>query len=148
MERGYIFSFCACALAILNGDLSLSKSDIPQLGCPLGFSWGPQSTLRLDELTHSEDDHNVVRILPAKLTNAGILVKGWLWKLDELLADVKVTSDPAHLDPPEILWALLKILNQRGRHEIVDLIWKRVRRPRIDIGSLFKDRYQSRSGEA
>lgn len=121
-SRGYSFSLCAYALAILNGDLSLSKSDNFRVGHAPGFSWGPQSTLRMDQLRHFQDDNEVVRFSPANMADAGILVKGWLWKADEVLPGVDIASDRADLDPIAVIWNVLKLLIRRGRHEIAGLI--------------------------
>ncbi|KAJ9655403.1 hypothetical protein H2198_005707 [Neophaeococcomyces mojaviensis] len=118
------FSICAYALALCNGDMSLTKSDNPTGSSALGYSWGPQRSLRLGSLNHFEDDDDLVRISPAKLVRSGLLVDGWLWKVDDELPKSELGSLMEHSDDiAAVIWALLKTLLNEGLVELADVIW-------------------------
>lgn len=127
---GYDFSICAFALSIFNGDLSLTRAENPTRGPVLGFAWGPQSNFRLSELKHFEDDDDVVRAAPAKLVRNGLLVTGWLWKVESILTDLEtkkheVKDEDGLGDPDLLIWRVLKRLLREGFFHLADLIWYR-----------------------
>ena len=98
------------AFAILNGDLSLTMSDNSTGSSATSFSWGPQKALRLTDLQHFEDDDYVVRVSPARFNGSGLLVKGYLWRIDHVLPDPELGAEAAGSDYRVLVWNLLKHL--------------------------------------
>lgn len=145
----YGFSICAFALAVFNGDMSLTRAENPTSGSVLSFAWGPQSNLRLSDLKHFEDDDDVVRATPAKLVRNGLLVRGWLWKVDSVLwTDPETTThhqvdDDLHDDPALLIWRVLKRLLREDLFHLADLIWYRTSKRFFDPTGPHQARYTS-----
>ncbi|KAI1615158.1 hypothetical protein EDD37DRAFT_390924 [Exophiala viscosa] len=126
VSNGYGFSICAFALAIFNGDLSLTRFSNGVDGECLAYSWGPQQNLSLAQLDWREDSE-LVRASPAKLHEKGLLLRGWLWKVDKFLA-----VDPSILqcletsgknDPTALVRGLLKQLMREKLLYAAQVLW-------------------------
>jgi hypothetical protein len=74
------FNICDFALAVMNGDLSMTYSDPSPGQNRLGFSWGPSRGMRLLTMPFYEDRDEMNRLKPATITPSRLLVRGWLWE--------------------------------------------------------------------
>jgi len=126
----YDFSICAFALAILNGDLSLSfpkSNDGSSSADHVAYSWGPQHHRKLQDLAYYEDDDDIVRIAPAKLMKGGgLLVRGWLWKVDNKVSLLRSYSGPQDATlhkSPEIMWNIIRDLMRQQLVDLADILW-------------------------
>lgn len=135
VSRGYGFSICAFALAIFNGDLSLTSFTNAVDGEYLAYSWGPQRNLSLSELRFIEEDSDLVRASPANLLENGLLLKGWLWRVHTFLAvDPSISqgqSGPEQDDPPALIWGLLKQLVREKLFLAAQVLWRFTRRTEL-----------------
>ena len=155
LENGpYSFTTCALALAIFNGDLSLVRDDAAELSNSLGFSWGPPPQGSLSRLTYIEEDDDLFRLQPAGLTHSGLLVNGWLWKMDRSLdlRDVQaqylerwdssdtrtfeVLSTKAQFLKAGIIWSLLRKLVAQGLLALANMIWACTKRHELGPRSI------------
>ncbi|KAK6062991.1 hypothetical protein SCUP515_12833 [Seiridium cupressi] len=126
------FSICAFALAVLNGDLSVTlqfADEGSNRANHVAFSWGPKWDDKLQSIPYYEDDDIVVRSRPPVFAPAGGLrIAGWLWEIKE--ADVlslptvrALPREPGGDVVPAILWSLLKDLMRQRLVDLADILW-------------------------
>ena len=127
------FSICAFALALFNGDLSLTITKGPEhnvVSEHMGHCWGPRNDSRLQHVPYYEEDDIIVRMkAPRLLRDSGLCVSGWLW---EMRGDDQVEVQTTHAlhgpaaqqhPVPLILWSLLRDVAGQGLEDLTDVLW-------------------------
>jgi len=127
---GYDFSLSAFALAVLNGDFSLISTEAAAQSEPIAYCWGPWQHTRMQNLPYFEDQENVVRFAPAKLVTSGILIQGWLLRVDGGLPVLRSHDIMVNIDLPDVeglvatIWRLIKELIHRSMFDLADTVWE------------------------
>ena len=126
------FSICAFALAVFNGDLSLTLSRmLEQSAAPdhIGYCWGPRNDAILQQLPFYAEGEIIVRLeTPKILRNGGLCVSGWLWEIsadDEVKSPTTQALKPTtqQLAVPTIVWSLVKDVAGQGLSDLADVLW-------------------------
>jgi Heterokaryon incompatibility protein (HET) len=148
----YSFSACALALALLNGDISFlasygsyvseERSTDPPTDHDKTFSWTPPGSVCFLTLDHFEAlDTSCCRI-SSEVHSSGLLVSGWLWKINtsvnlskvkaqysSLWSNIPNRNTPNGVDSSanrvaqNIFWSIVRELVETGYVGLAQAIW-------------------------